>query len=228
MLLDGMAVLAAILIAFSLDAWWEERADEIRTSALLEALEAEWVGDLGRIDTTLADIDAYITILSLRVNASHKDFDSISNEEIELAYTPPWSDFFRPSTGAVEAILAGGLGQIQDIQLSLAIASWPRVLSELDDRRQYVLPIVQTESQAFYSQVIQNYRIRLNPETGAYVVDTPEQKQAMDRAIYTDPDRAVLWIRAVRAFRLYRSTLVRLRVELESRLEVLKSNLATG
>jgi len=221
-LLDGMAVLAAILIAFSLDAWWGDRADEKRTTELLHALEAEWAGDLSEMDKSLDEIDAYLENLGLRINASQKDFESISDSEFELLWNPPRWDYFRPSTGAIQAIVAGGLAQVVDIHLVLAITSWPSRLSELHDAQQWVEPIVSTRSQQFYAKVYQSHGVQFNPKTGGFIT-TPQQDQAINQAVFSSAERTVLWMEAFRSLRYYRDVLFEARGELQVRLDTLRS-----
>ena len=40
-LLEGLAVLVAILIAFGLEAWWQERSERVAERVNLEALSGE-------------------------------------------------------------------------------------------------------------------------------------------------------------------------------------------
>lgn len=222
MLFDGVAVVVAILIAFSLDAWWDERVDQEQTESLIIALEAEWNHELEKIDDTLQGLDAYIPNLATRINASYKNFDALSAEQIESMFdTPDWG-VYSPATGAVNAIVFGGLGDIEDVDLSIAIASWPGVLAELRPYEEWLESIAWARSQGNYARIIKSQGLLRIVETGRLDIDSDEQRRAFRRAILADDERVLLWNEGIRAAELYRTALIEVRDNLQEKLNLLR------
>ncbi len=55
------AIVASILLAFAIDAWWEERTEQARADELLLSLELEWSTEIQRIDERLNEYDRSMT-----------------------------------------------------------------------------------------------------------------------------------------------------------------------
>ncbi len=48
--IEAAAIVASILLAFAIDAWWSSKSEQARTEELLRALEVEWASDLQRVN----------------------------------------------------------------------------------------------------------------------------------------------------------------------------------
>ena len=54
--IEGVVIVASILLAFGLQAWWDDRKDAETEHAMLLALESELQGDLGRTKVQLLEL----------------------------------------------------------------------------------------------------------------------------------------------------------------------------
>ena len=75
--IEAAAIVGSILLAFAVDAWWEQRKEANRAEELLSALEDEWVIELSRIDERLSayrDVRKSMT----RIMDAHTDIESIT------------------------------------------------------------------------------------------------------------------------------------------------------
>ena len=127
MLRNGVSVLAAILVAFALDAWWDDRVKERRTAVLLGAVGADGASKAGR------------------------------------------GQSYEPSFGALSTLLsAGGLEDVDDIELQLSLADWPARLAETD----FELQLLQSAYHQLFNAYAALYAARSAPEgIGARRVD---------------------------------------------------------
>jgi hypothetical protein len=129
---EGIAIVVSILLAFAIDAWWQDRNERIRTEELLSALETEWSTELDRIDERIQQYDramaAMIEIIDL-----HQRFgtDASPPDPVGLIRDRGTWQTYKPSVAAVEVILDHGLDRIKDRALRMAIAAWPSDLDEI-------------------------------------------------------------------------------------------------
>lgn len=126
-LAEGAAIVVSILLAFGVQAWWEDR----RESTELEGMLALLLGEVTRnIDMLATAVDAH---RELQVAI-------IASQEAGSWYALPSNPFFpvevfNPDNGAFEALIASGLiGQIEDLELRVLISSLPGLVGDLEEK----------------------------------------------------------------------------------------------
>ena len=128
---EAAAVVASILLAFAIDAWWTEKIERYRTDELLRALESEWAADLQRIDSHLTDYERVMDETVKLINAHRANPPSITADEaVDLIQGTRWSTY-KASVAALNVLLDFGLDHVGDPNLRMAIASWPSELAEV-------------------------------------------------------------------------------------------------
>jgi hypothetical protein len=135
-LVEGLAVLVGILIAFGLEAWWQDRSDEAAERTMLLALSSE-VEDaraffVSRDEALTADIDRADEIrraLSSEAALAIPD-DSVNALAMGLG---PISVVVPPRAALDDLISSGGIGRVRSARLRLAVAAYVQALES--DRR---------------------------------------------------------------------------------------------
>jgi hypothetical protein len=134
LLLEGAAIVASILLAFAIDAWWGERADLKDEEAVLAALLAdfrqakEMVKDRRNSSVIIQNATNELMKLSYDPESS-LDPDSLDQLLGKLTW---WFPGGQIPTGALNSLVYGGkLGAIRNDQLRLDIADWPRKIDYL-------------------------------------------------------------------------------------------------
>jgi len=126
------AIVASILLAFAIDAWWEERTERARADELLLSLELEWSTEVNRIDERLNQYDRSMTAMIRFLDAHSTGASNLSpSDAVEIIRNIRRWSTFKPSVAAYEVLLAYGLDRIEDRDLRLAVASWPSALAEV-------------------------------------------------------------------------------------------------
>jgi hypothetical protein len=127
---EAIVVVASILIAFSLDAWWNKRAQENTETAHLRAIRSDFQQNVSRLKI-LIEREERIAAASrglLHVatsSAPPSAQDSISHLLGQVFN----SGRFDPVMGAYEAVVnSGGLAQVRDDSLRLALADFASLL----------------------------------------------------------------------------------------------------
>ena len=128
---ESVAIVASILLAFGIDAWWDSCSSQSRTAEFLAALESEWANELAKIEATLdraADAQSAIE-LSIQIyrGAVKEPTSEIASDLLARMFFAT----YKPSLGALNSVLLSDLNNVRDRDLRLAIASWSGVLSEV-------------------------------------------------------------------------------------------------
>jgi len=227
-LTEGAVIVFSILLAFWIDAWWSQRVEDRRVDSLLHALEKEWAQNLGRIEEAIPVWEEYVAFAAGRVNASLKDVDSFTDEEVgqifDNAFLSSWP-YYNPSMGAWNAAVLVALPEIDDVNLSSAIAGWPSQLERLTNLGEALNSITDTGSGRAYSEFNQSHKLRVNSKTGYAQYDSDEQRIESYRALLRDENRLVWWRQAARAAGAYLRELELVRSHLQRDLELLRSKL---
>jgi hypothetical protein len=125
---EAAAIVASILLAFAIDAWWDENVEDKREREILLAL----LDDLETSKSTIMQwrnfhvaVQASNTKL---LNFSLADNPVLTEDEIDLLLSNlGWFDI-RPhfTTGALNSLIFGGeLAVIEDDKLRQMLADWP-------------------------------------------------------------------------------------------------------
>ncbi len=130
----SIAILAAILVAFALDAWWEERREY---EQMLDALDAVTL----EIDRNIAILEQAVAH-NREVAAHGFDIARLAPEDVaglspeRIAALARFTDYnlVRLQQGAVTAFIEGGfLAVVPDRMLRSEIAGLPRIQEEIDE-----------------------------------------------------------------------------------------------
>jgi hypothetical protein len=146
LVLEGLVIVVSILLAFSLDTWWNARNERVEEIAVLENLRAEFsaAGD---------QLDAYISLHRRIADAASATLASVqealANGEssvpvpdtaLAIIFVPPT---FDPRLGTLDGLLASGrLGILGDPELRRSLAGWPGLLAEGTEEEEKVLQYV--------------------------------------------------------------------------------------
>jgi hypothetical protein len=129
-LIEALVVVASILVAFSLDAWWSERAERRTEVAHLRALRSDFEQNVSRLkvlieqEERIADASQRLLLAAISPTTPSPE-DSLANLLGQVFN----SGRFDPLMGAYEAVVnSGGLAQVRDDSLRLVLAEFASLL----------------------------------------------------------------------------------------------------
>lgn len=134
-LAEGVAIVLSILLAFSIDAWWQDRVEGQREQEALMALLDDFEKtnkyiSKGR-DFHLAVQRSNIELLEAVTSRE----SSLSDEQIErlLVNLTWWDGESHFSTGAINSLVFGGdLALIENNALRQLVADWPSQIERVE------------------------------------------------------------------------------------------------
>lgn len=135
---EAAAIVASILLAFAIDAWWQERVEDGRERELLIALLDDFKQSKSDVmqgrNFHLAVQQSNKKLLASIVS---RDM-SLSSSEVNrlLADLTWWDSQPRFSTGALNSLIYGGeLSVIKDDALRQVLADWPSEIQRTESLR---------------------------------------------------------------------------------------------
>jgi hypothetical protein len=151
MIAESVVIVASILLAFALDAWWDSVQRKREVAATLVALDAEFAEvetELERAQTrSQLVVAAADTILSL-LRAGQ---GSVPAQRLGDLFRTPTT---TPAQGALAALIASGrLGMIPSQELQALLAGWPALLEDVKEDEENALRFVFEELLVHLSHV---------------------------------------------------------------------------
>ena len=138
--IEAAAIVASILLAFAIDAWWDERQERLEEQEVLSALIAEFqlnraeavevieTHELGRQRVAAL---AQLTVAEVGV------LRSVEAEEILVAMANPRT--FGPIRGTIDSLIgAGRLSIIQDRELRKSLTSFINLSEDAEEDAAYL------------------------------------------------------------------------------------------
>ena len=137
---ESAAVVASILLAFAIDAWWQDRNELATEQRILNALLAEFEenGELLRLATE--DYErGYSDAIRMLTYLDDGTDDIDPSEFDQLIRGLLFSRSTHLETGAHDALIASGeLSLIRDESLRNRLAAWPSYLNEWSEEEEAV------------------------------------------------------------------------------------------
>lgn len=187
---EGATIVVSILLAFSIEAWWDNHQDRSEEQGILLGLKSEFEQNLAFIETETSYRNAVIESIMNIFDASIEQ-SPISPEVLdELIGDITWWQNIEYSRGAIDGLLqSGGLSLIENEELRRVLASMPSrydstTRAELNDRYttvNVVIPFLNTH--ASLSQIA-NTMTKGRPGTG--LASTPPVYPAVEPRDHTE------------------------------------------
>ena len=129
---EAAAVLGAILAAFSLEAWWQERAEGIAAREELQQVAVDLAENTRLIEVerrTHDRIASGVAEFQVRVSAAENgDVISVPDTIVTAFLAHPSYD---PVVASMDRLLSSGrLPMIGDLELQAALSRWPREVED--------------------------------------------------------------------------------------------------
>lgn len=132
---EVVAIVVSILLAFAIDAWWDERALRIEEQQVLEGLNEEflYVQELltEHLDVHLEDLAVLKSFLLAADSGNIDDAGPIVDAVVLVLLSPMTTDL---GSGTLDALLSSGRIEIlRSRTLRAKLASWEGVIGEVWD-----------------------------------------------------------------------------------------------
>lgn len=138
--IEAVTIVASILLAFAIDAWWDYIGDRREEAELLRNLESELANNSQILTNDIKDVEDY-TEAARRLLAATESVDAVSLplESIgkDLWQTMSWRTSNLSTASLDSAINTGRLALIRDDELRTALSGWPARLSDMSEEEMF-------------------------------------------------------------------------------------------
>ena len=132
---DAAAIVISILLAFAIDAWWDEQKEREIEHRTLQALQRDLIAsneELDRLLQALVDVRTNFARFQSATPAALKEIEPEAVRPIVVSLVTPAS--FEPITATHDALSRDGrLGLISDPELLTQLSNWQRALDDLEE-----------------------------------------------------------------------------------------------
>ena len=130
---EAVAIVGSILLAFAIDAWWDEQKDRELEQQLLASLIVEFEGTAVEFDAQWARHEQRLAAATQLAELNEESARQLGTENLKhlwlQAYTISRSD---PPEGALtSAIAAGSISLIRNEELKSRLTGWKNQLADL-------------------------------------------------------------------------------------------------
>ena len=152
-LLEGFAVLVGILLAFSIDAWWDLRSQRLEGRSYLAAMRTELIANQSLVEEDLDSLRRWVDesrgfLETVVAPGAQPSYDEVSRM---VWLTGPYRTHPLPRAALDDLISSGGFQSIENAELRRALASYQRAL-ERD-------ALEQEDVRDLFQQFVQLYHI---------------------------------------------------------------------
>lgn len=139
---DMVLIVASILIAFSLDAWWDSRRILDEERAALSAVREDFRAARQELDSVLVRNDRVIEAAGIALGLTPESVTKLDPDSahVLMRYAYGGGLTFDPPSGALQALLyAGTLGDIRSHELAAELSAWPGLMDEIDEDQVFII-----------------------------------------------------------------------------------------
>ena len=139
---DMVLIVTSILIAFSLEAWWDGQRTLDEERAALSAVRDDFRAARQELDSVLVRNDKVVEVAGVVLAMSPEEVARLDPDSADtlLHFGYGGGLTFDPPTGALQALLyAGTLGDIRNHELAAALSAWPGLMDEIDEDQVFII-----------------------------------------------------------------------------------------
>ena len=129
---EAAAIVASILLAFAIDAWWDGVQERAEEREILSALRAEFEANQKVLAQTAERHRRALNAMQDIVSASKSDIAVHAASLGPLFRRALSTPHYNPATGALAATIGSGrLRLVRNVELKIRLAGWNAVISDL-------------------------------------------------------------------------------------------------
>jgi len=143
---EGAAIMISILLAFTIDAWWQEHKEDDDRRDQLQSLAHEFAANRMELHSWIElhrqTADHATKFIDELGQVPVGDTADVSAESLAIVLVTPT---FDPSMGSLDTLIASGqLAVIKNDELRFELASWPGRLTDAAEDEQAAFAYVET------------------------------------------------------------------------------------
>lgn len=194
--IEAPVIVASILLAFLLEAWWSEHRERVRAGEYLDAVTREFREGRIQLDTVLLKNERAMRATERMIDLTSADVESLTSTEAENLYWDMMqASTFDPSLGALNSLhTSEAIDAIEDITIRAALDAWPGLVADSREDTEAVMETSLSTTEAWAQRGLTPLMLKIARGTGdslsvkrflsAFVEDEIGKNRLASRASY--------------------------------------------
>ena len=124
---EAAAIVASILLAFAIDAWWNELQSDRAVEEVLKAVRSEMRFNVEALGASIVHHEEIVAAIGTAQN--YETVEGLPRKAVINV------EVYEPSTGALDTLVATGLiSDIDNIDLRISLGAFARLAQDLNER----------------------------------------------------------------------------------------------
>jgi len=138
--IEGVVIVISILLAFAIDAWWDERQETVQTERMLAGLEEDCRGNLAQAREVIELHEGRRELVSRLMGMDDARLRSIGPDSLGIYYASLYDPrSFDPATATIDALVGSGdLDLVEDEELRLLLSRFLNVVRDSEEEKEWM------------------------------------------------------------------------------------------
>lgn len=135
---ESVAIIASILIAFAIDAWWDQQQEFERERVTIRSLEQELSHNRRKVRNRIEQLERWELLIIESIATAGRDIDDITEQDVVekiLWIQGPFQTEYFSKAALQDTLASGAYGLIRSSELRQAINGYEQVLTQDLDRQ---------------------------------------------------------------------------------------------
>ena len=141
LLVEGAVIVASILLAFGIDAMWDQHKESLEEAEVLASLESDFRENLASVNKIIEAYEQFAERVEKLVSMSPEEIRALSQTEVSeimLSTANPWT--FDAVRGTTDTLVYGGrLAVLSDPRLRKSLITFLNRVSDSDEDVEYLM-----------------------------------------------------------------------------------------
>ena len=137
---EAFVIVLSILLAFAIDAWWDERQETVQTERMLASLAGDFESNLAEAREVIAVHGSRRELISRLIAMDEAQIRSIPADSLGAYYAAFYDPrSFDPATATIDALVGSGdLDLVEDEELRLLLSRFLNVVRDSEEEKEWM------------------------------------------------------------------------------------------
>lgn len=147
---DVLLIAIGILVAFFLDAWWDDQIEQKEIRDTLQAVYVDFLSTKDELSAVIYANKTYMDGVTKLISLGLDDIERLdAAAKSDLTYLLPTGGItFDPVLGSLDALISSGqLNKVRNLQVRGLIGAWPALMDEIGEDQEILIDMYMAQQE---------------------------------------------------------------------------------